>query len=269
MHQPIKLTVSLASIQREPWHLACPFSVPWCRTARVLRRSQCRTPTACPSWRSSSGSNNSRQPHNSRVGWWEVQARHRSSTTHRSPPQQHCQATLQIIPPTPSHPYDPRHACHTGLGELWHRPSVAVSFFSCHYIYAFSRHFIQSDLVKSGYTFLFYFYQYVVRENWTHNLCPANAMLCHHLAIKNIVDWLSDNTNDFELLNISEMIISSALSTVYNFYILCLRKIKCIKFCLRNIVSTVNLGCKLDLKTIALRARNAEYNPKVRLVLIG
>lgn len=33
---------------------------------------------------------------------------------------------------------------------------------------------------------------------------------------------------------------------------------------IRNIVSTVNLGCKLDLKTIALRARNAEYNPKVR-----
>ncbi|XP_065832479.1 TATA-box-binding protein-like [Oscarella lobularis] len=31
---------------------------------------------------------------------------------------------------------------------------------------------------------------------------------------------------------------------------------------LQNIVSTVNLGCKLDLKTIALHARNAEYNPK-------
>ncbi|XP_009864665.1 PREDICTED: TATA-box-binding protein isoform X2 [Apaloderma vittatum] len=31
---------------------------------------------------------------------------------------------------------------------------------------------------------------------------------------------------------------------------------------LQNIVSTVNLGCKLELKTIALRARNAEYNPK-------
>lgn len=31
----------------------------------------------------------------------------------------------------------------------------------------------------------------------------------------------------------------------------------------RNIVSTVNLGCKLDLKMIALQARNAEYNPKV------
>ncbi|XP_073109794.1 TATA-box-binding protein isoform X2 [Elaeis guineensis] len=31
---------------------------------------------------------------------------------------------------------------------------------------------------------------------------------------------------------------------------------------LQNIVSTVNLGCKLDLKMIALRARNAEYNPK-------
>jgi transcription initiation factor TFIID TATA-box-binding protein len=31
---------------------------------------------------------------------------------------------------------------------------------------------------------------------------------------------------------------------------------------LQNIVSTVSLGCKLDLKTIALKARNAEYNPK-------
>ena len=32
---------------------------------------------------------------------------------------------------------------------------------------------------------------------------------------------------------------------------------------LQNIVSTVNLGCALDLKKIALKARNAEYNPKV------
>uniref|UniRef100_A0A671LDT7 TATA box binding protein like 2 n=1 Tax=Sinocyclocheilus anshuiensis TaxID=1608454 RepID=A0A671LDT7_9TELE len=31
----------------------------------------------------------------------------------------------------------------------------------------------------------------------------------------------------------------------------------------RNIVSTVNLACPLDLKSIALQARNAEYNPKV------
>ncbi|XP_043930360.1 TATA box-binding protein-like 2 isoform X2 [Protopterus annectens] len=31
---------------------------------------------------------------------------------------------------------------------------------------------------------------------------------------------------------------------------------------LQNIVSTVNLACKLDLKRIALQARNAEYNPK-------
>ncbi|GFQ07250.1 tata-binding protein 2 [Phtheirospermum japonicum] len=30
-----------------------------------------------------------------------------------------------------------------------------------------------------------------------------------------------------------------------------------------NIVSTVNLDCKLDLKAIALQARNAEYNPKI------
>lgn len=31
---------------------------------------------------------------------------------------------------------------------------------------------------------------------------------------------------------------------------------------LQNVVSTVNLVCKLDLKQIALHARNAEYNPK-------
>ncbi|KAG8391370.1 hypothetical protein BUALT_Bualt01G0180700 [Buddleja alternifolia] len=31
---------------------------------------------------------------------------------------------------------------------------------------------------------------------------------------------------------------------------------------IQNIVSTVNLDCKLDLASIALRARNAEYNPK-------
>lgn len=29
----------------------------------------------------------------------------------------------------------------------------------------------------------------------------------------------------------------------------------------QNIMSTVNLGCKLDLKNIALRCRNVEYNP--------
>ena len=31
---------------------------------------------------------------------------------------------------------------------------------------------------------------------------------------------------------------------------------------LQNIVSTINLGCALDLKKIATQARNAEYNPK-------
>ncbi len=35
---------------------------------------------------------------------------------------------------------------------------------------------------------------------------------------------------------------------------------------LQNMVATANLSCKLDLKQIALHARNAEYNPKVRLV---
>ncbi|XP_074374832.1 TATA-box-binding protein 2-like [Apium graveolens] len=37
---------------------------------------------------------------------------------------------------------------------------------------------------------------------------------------------------------------------------------------LQNIVSTVNLDCKLDLKAIALQARNAEYNPKRFAALI-
>ena len=36
---------------------------------------------------------------------------------------------------------------------------------------------------------------------------------------------------------------------------------------LQNIVSTVSLDCRLDLKTIALHARNAEYNPKVSISL--
>ncbi len=35
----------------------------------------------------------------------------------------------------------------------------------------------------------------------------------------------------------------------------------------RNIVSTVNMDCRLELKTIALHARNAEYNPKAYIFL--
>ena len=37
---------------------------------------------------------------------------------------------------------------------------------------------------------------------------------------------------------------------------------------LQNIVATVNLDCRLDLKTIALHARNAEYNPKVGIISV-
>ncbi|KAL8283243.1 hypothetical protein RQP46_006021 [Phenoliferia psychrophenolica] len=36
---------------------------------------------------------------------------------------------------------------------------------------------------------------------------------------------------------------------------------------LQNIVATVNLDCRLDLKTIALHARNAEYNPKAPVIM--
>jgi transcription initiation factor TFIID TATA-box-binding protein len=35
----------------------------------------------------------------------------------------------------------------------------------------------------------------------------------------------------------------------------------------RNVVATVDLGCRLDPKTIALYACNAEHNPKVRVHL--
>lgn len=31
---------------------------------------------------------------------------------------------------------------------------------------------------------------------------------------------------------------------------------------LQNVVATVNLSCQIDLKSVAMRARNAEYNPK-------
>ena len=37
---------------------------------------------------------------------------------------------------------------------------------------------------------------------------------------------------------------------------------------LQNMVATVNLGCKLELKQIALKARNSEYNPKASLLCL-
>ncbi|RNA23947.1 TATA-box-binding [Brachionus plicatilis] len=37
---------------------------------------------------------------------------------------------------------------------------------------------------------------------------------------------------------------------------------------IQNIVSTISVGCKLDLKKIALKARNSEYNPKRFAALI-
>ncbi|XP_067355893.1 uncharacterized protein [Channa argus] len=37
---------------------------------------------------------------------------------------------------------------------------------------------------------------------------------------------------------------------------------------IHNVVSTAKLGCRLDLKVIARKARNVEYNPKVCKVLI-
>lgn len=47
-----------------------------------------------------------------------------------------------------------------------------------------------------------------------------------------------------------------------NYFMCFLENNKGVVCALRNIVSTVNLDCKLDLKAIALQARNAEYNPK-------
>jgi transcription initiation factor TFIID TATA-box-binding protein len=62
------------------------------------------------------------------------------------------------------------------------------------------------------------------------------------------------------------------LSSKEKFYFYFLYDIKLNKFnCLnysRNIVSTISVGCKLDLKKIALQARNSEYNPKRFAALI-
>ena len=63
-----------------------------------------------------------------------------------------------------------------------------------------------------------------------------------------------------------ELHTSPAHSCLDNYVRLIINTIILIYWCAaihRNIVSTVTLGCKLDLKDIALRARNAEYNPKV------
>jgi hypothetical protein len=37
----------------------------------------------------------------------------------------------------------------------------------------------------------------------------------------------------------------------------------------RNIVSTVNLDCKLDLQSIKLKAPTAEYNPQASLLIVN
>lgn len=58
---------------------------------------------------------------------------------------------------------------------------------------------------------------------------------------------------------------SSIFILIFSIFISCAPFVKHFHVILvfRNIVATVNLDCRLDLKTIALHARNAEYNPKV------
>jgi hypothetical protein len=70
---------------------------------------------------------------------------------------------------------------------------------------------------------------------------------------------LSVCTSSYELVNCNQSVrleMSVLLYLIHGRLTSC-----CLLF--RNIVSTVNLDCKLDLKQIALQARNAEYNPKV------
>jgi len=55
---------------------------------------------------------------------------------------------------------------------------------------------------------------------------------------------------------------SKDLNTLYTNEIELSEKEEPILPLIQNVVATVNLGCKLDLKKIALHARNAEYNPK-------
>lgn len=92
-------------------------------------------------------------------------------------------------------------------------------------------------------------------------------MLCVHISPNGItVFWAVVN----HVSKITILLASSTITWVQNLYEsaeLCnIDQLLCTTN--RNIVSTVNLDCKLDLKAIALQARNAEYNPKVWILML-
>jgi hypothetical protein len=91
----------------------------------------------------------------------------------------------------------------------------------------------------------------------------ASRPLYSKLHNDNVVVWFSviEHKSIFEI-----NVIPIATVSFVHFWVHCLLTVLLFFLLLiRNIVATVNLDCRLDLKTIALHARNAEYNPKVHI----
>ncbi len=99
------------------------------------------------------------------------------STTTALPGNTPNYTTTPLTPMTPSRlPHRPRRALASSLS--------CSEFFSCHYIYAFSRHFYPKRLSEIRlYFFYFIFISMCSVRIEPTTFCPANAMLCHHLAI--------------------------------------------------------------------------------------
>jgi len=99
----------------------------------------------------------------------------------------------------------------------------------------------------------------MVRPN---NFNNSFNQINNNLASNNQLSNLHHSTNNI-LINNTDTSINSNLNTNQNTNILTTEdEIEKCKPQLQNIVSTADLCCKLELRKIALQARNAEYNPK-------
>jgi len=88
------------------------------------------------------------------------------------------------------------------------------------------------------------------QQNHTNNILNNNPISVPTTPIDNSF-VLSSNLSDDQIAGVADQTTQAQQSVTG------------IVPTLQNIVATVNLDCRLDLKTIALHARNAEYNPKV------
>ena len=96
----------------------------------------------------------------------------------------------------------------------------------------------------------------------SNNFNTSFNQINNNLPSNNQLSNLHHNTNNI-LINNTETSINSNLNTNQNTNILTTEdEIEKCKPQLQNIVSTADLCCKLELRKIALQARNAEYNPK-------